>query len=95
MGKFKNDSFLRKKQIFSIENYCLRDFLRRFLYKHTTVLKICSSSVQKNKTIIFIPYRDANDGSVILATTKSLFQSNSLFYIFQYRACIFQKEFED
>ena len=56
---------------------------------------MCSSFVQKNKTIIFIPYRDANDGSVILATTKSLFQSNSLFYIFQYRACIFQKEFED
>ena len=42
----KNDSFLRKKQIFSVENYCLRDFLRRFLYKHTTVLKICSNFVQ-------------------------------------------------
>lgn len=42
----KNDSFLRKKQIFSVENYCLRDFLRRFLYKHTTVSKICSNFVQ-------------------------------------------------
>ena len=30
----------------SWKNYCLRDFLRKFLYKHTTVLKICSNFVQ-------------------------------------------------